>query len=401
MNKLDDKRRGSRGQMLVLFAVAVPGLMVVMALGVDAANLFSRHQNMQGAADLSALAGARHMPADPATAESAALAVAGENGYSSGVAVIAPYVDQNGDSQPDMVEVRIAAAVPTFFMPILGVSTVDVGVRAVAGSSWTATGGTFPAVFAGCGYTSDPCSAPKDKAIDWSGSDGNIIGGIHSNCGILVGGQNNSVEGDTTYSTASECGFDGGGNTYDPAASPSAPVPFPVDYTAASFACDVTVNGKLELKNYYESGTKNIRDGVYCATGSSAEILLDEQGVSGNVTLVADRGTEDCSSGTSGGKITISGSDFSLTAYDPSKVLMYSNGVETPTIVISGSNGTWNGLIIARCGQAEISGQSVGTSGGGSILANTVKIGGSDVVIDSNGLSALGPPTLEWLKLFE
>jgi hypothetical protein len=331
------------------------------------------------------------------------------------VTATAPY-DVNGDgdiddgtSAPDErhhVEVEIVSSVQMFFLPILSVNTMDIGVRAVAASEWTATGGTFPAVFAGCGYTSAPCSAPKDKAIDWSGSNGDIIGGMHSNCGILVGGSGNDVDGGTAYSNAPGCGFSGGGNSYDPAAGPTAPIPFPVDYTAASFACDFIVNGKMELKNYYKpppAGPKVLKDGVYCARGPNAEMILDEQYVTGNVTLVVDRAWPNPDTGVcgSGGKeIKISGSDFNLIAYHSTKVLIYSN-VRTLAVAISGSVGSWNGLIVAPCGQVEISGQSVGTSGGGSVLANTVKIAGSDVVIDSNGLSTLGPSTLESLRLYE
>jgi hypothetical protein len=404
------ERRPSAGQTLVFFAVALPAMMALMALGIDGANVYLQHRVMQSAADLAALGGANVLPHNPNAAQYAAARdrarlVASENGYPSGVEAVAPYVDEGGTTHPYQVEVTINSSVSTFFLPVLGVNTVDVAARAVAGSEWTATGGSFPAVFAACTTTSAGCP-DKAKAIDWSGSDGQVMGGIHSNCGVHAGGQNNSVEGDTTYSAASGCGFSGGGNTYDPAQTPSDPQPWPVDYTAASFTCDPDkiVNGKLELKNYYQSpaSAKVLKPGVYCARGSSAEIVLDEGGVTGNVTLVVDRGTEDCSvSSPEGKEITISGSNFNLTAFHSSKVLMYTNVRKPPTIKISGSDGTWNGLIIAPCGQVEISGQSVGTSGGGSILASSVKIAGSDVKIDSAGLDDLGPAERERLRLLE
>jgi hypothetical protein len=274
-------------------------------------------------------------------------------------------------------------------------------VRAVAGSEWAATGGTFPAVFAGCRSSSE-CSDP-DKAIDWSGSDGNsIIGGVHSNCGISVSGSNNEVVGDTGYSSNNGCGFSNGGsgNSYEttPASAPNQT--FPVNYTFSDFTCTVTRSGKLELRNHYLPGTTTVTPGTYCATGSSAEIDLSDGNVTANVTLVVYRGADGCGSG--GKAISIGGSGFDLDAYDPTRVLMWTNvGDAEVAVKISGSNGTWSGLIVAPCGQVEISGQSVGTSGGGSILANRVKIAGSNVVIDSNGLSAFGPPTLLSLRLLE
>ena len=394
------------GQTLALFALMLPVIIGMAGLGVDASNVYLHFRNAQSAADLGALAGARLLPHSPTatdytTAENRAMSVAGSNGYSSGVTANAPYVDGAGQTHGDEVEVIITSAVPTYFLPLLGISSMDVNVRAVAGSAWTASGGTFPAVFAGCTNISE-CGDywDPDKAIDWPGSDGLIIGGMHSNCGISAGGQRDEVQGSTTYSGT--CPFNDGGNTFS-SAGPGPHQDFPVDYTASTFTCTETRPGKLELKDFYESTSPRvIRPGVYCATGPSAEIVLGEDDVTGNVTLVVDRGTESCATGAPEGKgIYISGQRFQLTAYHSTKVVMYSNVRKPPAIEISGSDGTWNGLIVARCGHVVISGQSNSTVGGGSILANTVYIGGSDVSIDSNGLSTLGPATLDHLRLYE
>lgn len=383
-----------------------PVLLAVAGLGTDGANVYVNFRNAQSAADLAALAGARVLPQSPSTAdytaaETRALSVASSNGYPSGVTANAPYVDSGGTTHPNQVEVLIASTVSTFFLPVVGVSSMNVGVRAVAGSAWTASGGSFPAVYADCQTAAD-CGDYWDpnKAIDWPGSNGDIIGGMHSNCGASVGGQFDTVQGRTTYNA--NCTFNGGGNSFSPPAGTAPPdSSFPVSYTAASFACDVTVAGKLELKNYYSTGTTLI-DGVYCATGASAEIVLADNNVTGNVTLVVDRGNETCATGAPEGKgIYVSGQYFNLTAYHSTKVLMYSNVRKPPAVEISGSNGTWSGLIVARCGHVEISGQSTSTVGGGSIIAQTVLIAGSNVNIDSNGLSTLGPATLDYLRLFE
>lgn len=400
------QRTRESGQTLALFALMLPVMIGMAGLGVDASNVYLHFRNAQSAADLGALAGARLLPHSPTatdytTAEDRAISVAGSNGYISGVTANAPYVDGAGQTHSHEVEVIITSAVPTYFLPLLNISTMDVNVRAVAGSAWTASGGTFPAVFAGCRTSSECPYWDPQKAIDWSGSDGQILGGMHSNCGILVGGQNDEVQGSTTYN--STCTFNGGDNTYTPAAEQGPHQDFPVDYTASTFACDVTVPGKLELKNYYQSTSPRIiTPGVYCATGNDAGIVLDDSNVTGNVTLVVDRGTEDCSASSPvGSKVAISGQFFDLTAYHSTKVLIYTNVREPPAVEISGSDGNWTGLIVARCGHVVISGQSNTTNGGGSILANTVQLGGSDINIDSNGLSTLGPATLDHLRLYE
>lgn len=392
-------RRADRGQTLALFAVLLPGLIAAMALGVDGANLWLRHRDAQSVADLAALAGARLLPLSPsatdqAAARAAALANASANGYSSGVTAITPYVDSGGVTHTDHVEVRIAATANNYFLPVLGASTFPVNVRAVAYSLWTpTTGGVMPAVFAGCSSQSGGTSCPdSSKAIDWSGQDGTVIGGTVSNCGILVGGSGNDFGGGTEYGSCGSFQNSGSGNTYTPAAADSQPrQTWPVEFQKADFSpCTYTVTGKLELKNYYQTTSpKVLRPGVYCATGSSAEIVLDESNVTGNVTLVSDN------------FITISGQFYNLTAYHASKVVIWAGGISSPTIKLSGSDGTFQGIVYTKNGQVEVSGEGVSTTGGGSILADRVKIAGSDFFIDSNGLSGLGSPVLDELKLVE
>src|SRR5918999_2506919 len=152
--------RRDSGQSLALFAVMLSALIAFMALGIDAANLFAQRRNAQSVADLAALSGARSLPSDAATARANALAIASANGYPSGVTVTTPY---GGDNK--RIEVSILRAVPTFFMPFLGVSTVDVGARAVAKAESTTT--AAHAIFAGRSTCPD---SESYKTLDWSGS---------------------------------------------------------------------------------------------------------------------------------------------------------------------------------------------------------------------------------------
>jgi Flp pilus assembly protein TadG len=387
------RRRSARGQTLALFAVLLPGLIGAMALGVDGANLWLRHRDAQSAADLAALAGARLLPLSPtatdqAAARAAALANANANGYSSGVTVTTPYVDSGGVSHMDHVKVDIARTVSHFFLPVLGVSTSPVNVRAVAYSLWTPTvGGTMPAIFAGCDSGGSSCP-DQAKALDWSGSDGTVFGGTVSNCGILVGGSNNDFGGGTDYRTGCAFSNGGSGNVYTPAATADVRQTWPLIVNRTDFnPCTVTVSGKIEMKNYYQSG-KLLKSGVYCATGSSAEIILDESNVTGTVTLVSE------------GTITISGQFYNLTAFHPSKVVLWANSPNL-AIKLSGSNGTFTGIVYAKRGQVEVSGSGISTTGGGSILADRVKIAGQFFYIDSAGLGGLGAPVLDKLQLVE
>src|SRR5687768_7872001 len=139
-----DLRRGlgQRGQTLVLFVVLLPGLIALMALGIDAGYVFIQHRVAQSAADLAALAGARLLPTDATGARTRAANIAGANGFTSGVTVTTPY---NGNTS--QVEVQIATDVQPFFMTALGVGSVDVAVRAVGRVS--STPAARYAIFAG------------------------------------------------------------------------------------------------------------------------------------------------------------------------------------------------------------------------------------------------------------
>jgi Flp pilus assembly protein TadG len=381
-----DKRQRSRGQTLVIFAAGLPILLGLLGLGVDGANAYLQNLRMQSAADLAALGGANTLPYAPtagdySAARNRAALVASENGYPSGVVAVAPY---NG--QKYRVEVTITGTVNTFFLPVLGISTVNVQVRGVAGSEWGATGGSVPAIYAACGGVGGSCT-DSHKAIDWSGQNLTVTGDVHSNGGVLLATAPNTINGsataNNTFQTVS-------GNTFQSGPLSGQPdIPPPLQYTASTFApCDFTQSGTMELKNYYLTG-KTLKPGVYCATGSSALIKLDEGYVTGNVTLVSDN------------KVEISGSNFNLTAYHSTKVLIWANGTGADAVKIAGSDGTWNGIIMAPRGVVEFSGSSNSTVGGGSVLADRVKLAGSNLKIDVTGLSALGPPVREKLQLLE
>lgn len=392
------ERRKGEGQILTIFALMLPVLIVVAGLGVDGANLYLNFRRAQGAADLAALAGARLLPASPTfadytAAEVRALSVAASNGYAASATAHAPYVDSDGQTHPNRVEVLISSEVSTFFLPLIGAPSFDVAVRAVAGSAWSATGGSSYAIFVACDSQGGTSCADPSKALEWSGSGGTVVGGTHSNCAFKVPGSGNTFLGGATYGTGCQYENNGSNNTYSPTAASANYQGWPITYNFADFEpCTFTKDGKLELKYYYESVTsteKRLRDGIYCATGSGAEIVLDEQYVTGHVTLVSHD------------KITISGSNFNLTAYHSSKVVLWAGGTSSPTVTVGGSYGTFTGIIYARTGQVEISGSSNSTTGGGAIWADRVKIGGQNFAIDSAGIDSLGPASLEHLRLYE
>ena len=113
--------------------------------------------------------------------------------------------------------------------------------------------------------------------------------------------------------------------------------------------------------------------GVYCST---KKLSLSGSDVSGQVTFVSHD------------EVKVSGSNFDLTAYW-SDVLFYSAGSVDPALNVSGSGGSWTGFIHAPNGLAEVQGSSNLTING-SIIADRIRLSGSDMTIDSTGLGGVG-----------
>lgn len=126
-----------RGQILVIFAASLLVVFGIAALVFDGGLMLLEKRTQQNAADAAALAGARFLPGDPASAEAAALAIATENGYTDGtgnqeVTVNIPPVSGPHAGNGGFVEVLIDDETVSFFAGIWGIFGHDVGSRAVA-----------------------------------------------------------------------------------------------------------------------------------------------------------------------------------------------------------------------------------------------------------------------------
>lgn len=356
-------RGHARGQALPFFILVLPGLLVVLGLGIDAANLYLERRAAQMAADLAALAGARHLPAHPPQAVVMARDVAAINGWGTTVAVNTPF-----ETDPRRIEVVVRRDVPTFLLGLIDIDQVAVSARAVARNDPQTSGGY--AVFAG----RSNCGSGSELTLDWSGSSIGVTGQVHSNDGAKFGGGGNSIAGATTYSCANRFENGDSSNRFTPAPARVDVRPWPVTFVPSQFACDwpsrgVAYDGNWDLNvdgPWWVNGrksSKQLQPGVYCATGSSGGIKLSDSDIRGNVTFVATQ------------TIDISGSNFDLTPY-ANGVLFYSQGTSDVALKVAGSGGRWQGIMYAPNGQVEISGSGNMTISGG-IVAQTVKLGGS------------------------
>jgi hypothetical protein len=130
--------RSRRGQVLPLFAISLTVLLLVAALAFDVGMALLEQRDEQNAADAAALAGARYVLTSGADAEDAARRIARENGFDDAdpdevVNVYMPPVHGNPIYRREgFIEVEIKANRPSIFAGIIGKSSWDVGVYAIA-----------------------------------------------------------------------------------------------------------------------------------------------------------------------------------------------------------------------------------------------------------------------------
>jgi putative Flp pilus-assembly TadE/G-like protein len=135
----DSARRGERGQILILFVLAIFVVVGVVGLVLDGGAAYAQRRAEQSVVDLAAMAGANvflNEPGDYATknaaAEAAARSIATQNGYTEGVNGATVDVTLANSSTATHVRVDLTGKHNNNFAALLGMPTWDVSVTATA-----------------------------------------------------------------------------------------------------------------------------------------------------------------------------------------------------------------------------------------------------------------------------
>ena len=145
----DPEHDRQRGQILVLFTLALVAMIAMVGLILDGGSAYAQRRGEQNAADLAALAGANDylLNNNSASAIARAQAVAAQNGYkdgAGGVTVGVAIDTSNGAS----VTVNIGAPHQNNFASIVGMSTWNVATTATALTGFPDTAsGAAPMIF--------------------------------------------------------------------------------------------------------------------------------------------------------------------------------------------------------------------------------------------------------------
>ena len=138
-----------RGQMLVLFALALVAIIGMVGLVLDSGGAFAQRRSKQNAADVAALAAANDLIANQGDADWVATAanIATQNGYThtvNGATVEITCVncpDQALDTSVEGVQVTVTITSPhrNNFASIFGMNTWDVSTTATSKTGWADT----------------------------------------------------------------------------------------------------------------------------------------------------------------------------------------------------------------------------------------------------------------------
>ena len=188
------RRRRSDGQVLVIFAFGMVGILAVAALVFDVGqNLFERRKQ-QDASDAAALAGARWLPTTGCKARSsvancpeayaAAMDLALTHGYvSSQVAINIPPTSGPFAGLPGHLQVAISSNRGSYFAGVVGISSFRIGASAVAANL-----ANYPFPFSLLSLNSSACKAGHAHGNGTLTINGDVM--VNSPClnpGALVG----------------------------------------------------------------------------------------------------------------------------------------------------------------------------------------------------------------------
>ena len=291
--------RDQRGIGTLLFAIGfLPFMLMFAVLVVDVGSAFALRRDLQTTADAAALAGVQELPENNALATAEAQANAALN--TSGLTLSA--VEITVDGFWNYLTVTVEKPSESLFSGWLNFGDSTITATATARVRVLNETPILLATDGGCG-----------NALDITGTEITVDGGIQSHAGISVGGNGNTVNGGTTYGESCEITVNGDGHSFAPGPAPGPPASPPLDRTPFDdllgdnvSLCDFSWPGDVNLNNesgVWQSGGPSggvLEPGVYCAP--NGRIQLSGSNVIGTVTFVADE------------EISLSGSNLTLTA---------------------------------------------------------------------------------------
>ncbi len=313
MNPLRIHPKEQSGVVAIVFALLLPVLIGMLGVIIDLGYAYQYRRIMQTAADGAAMGGAYHIFRNDSNqsdnVETAALYDADMNGFdgSNGETrtVNVPPAGGFYSGQDGYVEVIISQQLPTYFMPVLGISDMTISARAVAGVTgavgcvWVLNGDLEGAleITSGSSLTAKKCfvkvSSCHSKALLVLSGSSIAADDIDVCGGTDCSGSNCVPEPDTGECDGNPCE-----KGIDPLADLEQPVPpAGCDYTDTSLSSLGTVGNRYPIwPGTYCGGINTsgshvyFNPGVYYLKGGGLNILSDSTAEGEGVTFFNTEG---------------------------------------------------------------------------------------------------------------
>lgn len=360
------------GQALVLVAVTLLGLLAMLALAMDGGMLYLERRVAQNAADAAVLAAtarlgeARDDGQILSTINEYARALNGAFGV-TGTYLPSGLPIGGGSVPPNSTGLRLQAqrvVTPTFAQLVgMGQSVVRAGAAARYHLQDNSCGG----------YVVWAHGTSCKVTLDWTGSGGMLVGTVHSNGSIKVGGSAHVISGTCEYVTSVK--DNNSGISYQQVeASEDYPIEWYIeDYRPGGRAAlAAQAEGKYFVHNCPEwqisSSEHTLAEGLHYCQG---DVKISGSSQFGHVTIVAE------------GKINVSASSSTYNTYCDG-LLFFSNYQQpleiqcnNDVIEMQGSGGTYTGFLFAPNGGIKYAGSAHNVVSGG-LIGYAVDVSGSD-----------------------
>jgi hypothetical protein len=404
----------ARGQVMVLVCVSLIAIVGMIAVVTDFSFLQHQRNMMQTAADSAAMAGSEELSYGDQVA--AGKTDAASNGYTDGVSSVSVAINNPPSAGPNAansayVEAIVAKPEPTYFLRVLGVSTVSVSARAVAYE------GNGP----NCIYVLNPTASGAFSA------NGNVT--VASGCGLLVDSSSStglSIVGNVSI-TAPTIGVVGnysatGGASLTPtpkigviaASDPLAYVPAPTVGSCAHTNFKLTgTSGSVSSPYQLYAGTYcggisvngnawlHFNAGTYVLAGGGMSISSNTVMTGSGVTFYNTTGTGGYGAITLGGSATM---NLSAPTSGPLVGILFFQDRSIPSTgagstITANSSSTFDGAIYFATTALSFGGNS-STSGYSIVVANQLTVSGN-ASIGSNYSSLTGGSPIKGTVLAE
>ncbi len=369
------RMRDESGQaaVFVLVALLIPCILGFVGLATDVGFLLQAKRHMQIAADAAAIAGAKQIRVQGATASTiraAASAASAQNGYkngSNGVTVTPSYPAADGPhaGQAGYAEAIVTQVQPTFFMKLFSINSMPVSARAVAFNGATNNVGCL-------------------RAQDTSGADTIHLQGSFTvdapGCSVIDNSSDSSALVFTGGGGALNAGYVGvvggaTGQTGDSSPAPTTGIPQTSDPLASQITAPTWGSCAAPVGNTWGptapstvvcySGSITVGSGVTVTMNPGTYVFTGNLGLSGHGTLTGTGVTLYFAGGTPGGSLGGGGNGnttLNLTAptSGPYKgILIYEDPSNTNTISLNGTPvANLTGIIYAPSAELDLSGNT-------------------------------------------